>query len=328
MYLKTLLIIFTFFPLQKIYTQEKTKIDNIFSKQFQYSMISRGDNFPDFSVRKDSIDFLLFCLHEDLPLEAFMKKSGFDQDKVNNITSFLESKNWLYKVGNVYKPSIFIASEADGDTLYKYATSISKDISEAITNHLPTIKEMFSKTGIAKTDSFEQWSFFILSNVLLDSWQIDNVERDFLKRIERPTRHGKHYFQEIVEWNNRDREAFGIYGNQTIQTKDGKIFSIYGNNRGMKLSRELFNNKVSAADNIILEKIAESFLPNLLDILEKYRAYSEQVYNDTGYSTEISYDEFFIWWYHFIYTQATEELATRGVLIIPDNGNFYYEELP
>lgn len=114
-----------------------------------------------------------------------------------------------------------------------------------------------------------------------------------MKRSERPARHGKFYFQEIVEWNEQDREAFGIYGNQTIHTKDEKNFSIYGNNRGIKLSREFFEKKISASDNIVLEKIATSFLPKLLAVLESYRPYSEQIYEKLGYSKEISYDEFF-----------------------------------
>lgn len=141
-------------------------------------------------------------------------------------------------------------------------------------------------------------------------------------------RHGKYYFQEIVEWNNQEREAFGIYGNMMIQTKDEKTFSIYGNNRGQKLSRDLFEHKVSMSDNIILEKIADSFLPDLLAVLENYRAYSEQTYEKLGYSKEISYDEFFIWWYHFIYTQTTKELFEKGYLSVSHSGNFYYEMLP
>lgn len=45
----------------------------------------------------------------------------------------------------------------------------------------------------------------------------------------------------------------------------------------------------------------------------------------SGYAGEIAFEEFFIWWYHFIYTQATNILAERGKLIIPEGGNFYYK---
>lgn len=327
MHYKTKLIFLLFLILESASVMSQNEIDSIFLKKFQYSMISRGDNYPDFSSRKDSMDYLLFCLHKDIPIKSFMEKTNFDKTKMDGVISFLKSKDWIHKIGNAYKPTIFIASNADGDSLYKYATPVSRDIASKIISNLAEIESQFATTDIAKTDSFTVWSFFILSNVLLDSWQIDNVERDFLKRSERPARHGKFYFQEIVEWNEQDREAFGIYGNQTIHTKDEKNFSIYGNNRGIKLSREFFEKKISASDNIVLEKIATTFLPKLLAVLESYRPYSEQIYEKLGYSKEISYDEFFIWWYHFIYTQSTNELSEKGVLHIPDIGNFYYEEL-
>lgn len=328
MYSKLSFVLLFLLILQDANAQTHANIDSVFVKKFQYSMISRGDNYPDFSSRKDSMDYFLFCLHQNIPLVAFMEKTNFSKEKVNEITSFLESKDWLHKIGDVYKPSIFIANNRDGDSLFKYAAPISEDITSKIISNLPKIKDLFQTTNIAKTDSFDTWSFFILSDVLLDSWQIDNVEKNFLKRQNRPMRHGKYYFQEIVEWNNQEREAFGIYGNMMIQTKDEKTFSIYGNNRGQKLSRDLFEHKVSMSDNIILEKIADSFLPDLLAVLENYRAYSEQTYEKLGYSKEISYDEFFIWWYHFIYTQTTNELFEKGYLSVPHSGNFYYEMLP
>ena len=303
----------------------QNKIDSIFEKKFQYSMISRGNNYPDFSSKKDSMDYLLFSLHKNIPIEYFMEKTNFDKHKMDTIISFLEAKDWIHKVGNTYKPSIFIASNADGDSLFKYATPISRDITSKIINSLGEIKSQFETTDIAKTDSFDVWSFFILSNVLLDNWQINNVERDFLKRSNRPERHGKFYFQEIAEWNEQDRESFGIYGNQRMRTKDEKVFCIYGNNRGIEVSNNLYDKKISVSDNVVLEKIATSFRPNLLIILESNRAYSEQIYEKLGYSKENSYDEFFIWWYHFIYTQSTNELSEKGVLNIPDTGNFYYE---
>jgi hypothetical protein len=52
-----------------------------------------------------------------------------------------------------------------------------------------------------------------LSNVLLDNWQIENVETEFLK-AERPLRDGRRYYYAIFEKPASQRsEAFGIYGN-------------------------------------------------------------------------------------------------------------------
>ncbi|PXV62393.1 hypothetical protein CLV62_12082 [Dysgonomonas alginatilytica] len=320
-----IILIVSLFIIQNNKAQQKQDIDEIFAKKFEYSMISKGDNFPDFSIKRDSVDFLLFSLHKSISIDSFKEKTNFDNDKISKITSFLISKNWLHTIEGQYKPTIFIASDKDGETLYKYATPISKDIVGVIKENLPKIKEQFSTTDISKSQTFEEWSFLILSDVLLDSWQIDNTEKDFLKQTERPYRHGKNYYQAIMENTDASKESFGIYGNQ-MRSKDGRTVAVYGNNRNTNVKPTFFY-KISKHDDKIFSEMADSFLPELLFVLEKHRLYSENVYKELSYSDEITFEEFFIWWYHFIYTQATNEMANREILQIPENGNFYYEML-
>ena len=81
---------------------------------------------------------------------------------------------------------------------------------------------------------------------------------------------------------------------------------------------------VSDKDNEFFYAMASSFKPKLIAILEKYRSYGETVYRKTGYANEITYEEFYMWWYHFIYTKATDQLAEWKHLTIPPGGNFYY----
>jgi hypothetical protein len=297
-------------------------MDKLFNIKFEQAMISSGDNFPDFDCRKDHADLLLVSLHKNIPVEDFMKKTNFDENKIKEMLIFLESKNWIHKSGRSYKPTVFIADEKDGEDLYKSAQPISTDIILEIKKELPGIKRSFSETRIAKTDHFDKWSFFILSDVLLDSWQINNVENKFLQKENRPLRHGRHYYVSLFEAGNR-KEPFGIYGNQ-YSTCNGKASCIYGNNRNHANMNSTVN-KVSQPDNRIFENIAKSFFPNLLNILEKNRIYADSIYRRSGYSEEISFEEFYIWWYHFIYTQATEQMKAEGLMSIPETGNFEYE---
>lgn len=187
-------------------------IDEVFSKKFQSKLISRGDNFPDFRISKDSMYLFLVCLHNHIPESEFQKRMKFDNQRMDKIIQLLKQKNWLHEIDNQIKPSVFIATENDGKRLYKYAKPLSKDIAQAITQKLPEIKTRFMETDISKKQTFKEWSFMILSNVLLDNWQIFNVESEFLKAT-RPSRHGKNYYASITE-SSSDREAFGIYGNQ------------------------------------------------------------------------------------------------------------------
>lgn len=292
-------------------------VDTVFSKKLECSMISRGDNFPDRCINRDSVYFLFAALHKNIDIKDFASKTNFSMSKTDSILSLLEGKNLVHQINGKYKPTIFVCLTEDGEKLFSYAHPISEQIANVIEKNLSGIKRDFSKTGMAAIGNFEHWSFFILSDVLLDNWQISNVESDFLKAPERPLRHGKNYYCRISEVNS-GREAFGIYGNLV-----GKI-SVYGNNRKHCNLSET-ENVVSASDNEILETMAKKFLPKLLKVLEKNRAYMENIYVKSGYSNEITFNEFCIWWYHFIYTQTTDLLASRGMLQVPVSGNFVYK---
>jgi hypothetical protein len=309
---------------QVVIAQNTPKIDKIFEKKLQYGMISKGNNFPDFYPKNDSIDFLLFTLHEELPLQDFANKTGFSNEKVNTLTSFLENKGWIHKVNELYKPTVFVADLNAGQDLYRYAEPISDDISKEIKDCLPEIKKEFTRMDIAKKQSFDDWSFFILSNVLLDSWQIDSVENGYLKMTSRPSRHGKNYFYTIWEHDQSQQvEPFGIYGNQMMNI-DNRLICVYGNNRfGYKLLDR--SPIISKEDSEIFNAIAGIFLPKLLKVLDKHNAYSIGVYEKMGYHNEITFEEFFIWWYHFIYTQVTNMLSNESIIRIPQGGNFQYE---
>lgn len=302
---------------------QKADIDEIFRKKIEHSLISRGDNFAGFDPTKDSADLFLFTLHKKIPISEFKKKTNFDDTKIEKIIDKLVSKGWLIKHNDELKPTVFIADKVDGHNLYKKAEPISTEIAKSIMKITPLIKKEFSKTEISKKDSFGKWSFLILSNVLLDSWQIDFVESEFLKKSERPERHGKYYYYKISENTDVSRESFGIYGNQ-YQKINNKYISVYGNNReSLKIGKS--KNFISKADNKIFEDMAKLYLPTLIKTLNDYKAYSLNVYEQLGYKNEIAYEEFYIWWYHFIYTKATDKLHKRKALIIPKSGNFEYE---
>ena len=296
---------------------QSTNVQKIFSSKYQVTFISRGNNFPNFSTEKNDIKPFLVTLHNNISIKDFQKINGFSNSKIKRIEKLLIRKNWAHKNNDTLKPSIFIATKKDGEKLYEYANPISIEIVNSIKNEISSIKENFSKTDISKSQTFEDWSFFILSNVLLDSWQIKSVEKEFLQNIERPKRNGKNYYASLLEITG-EKESFNIYGNQSGQ------LSVYGNNRDNAIAR---NNKnyISKIDNQIFKEISDNFLPYLISILKNNKKYSLKVYNDLGYSNEITFNEFFIWWYHFIYTQTTNMMFEQGMLTIPKDGNFIYK---
>ena len=309
-------------------------LDAIFSGHFEHKMISSGPNFPDFYAKKDSLDLFLVALHEQVPVKQFQKRMAWADTTLNNHIAFLESKNWLVQADGL-KPTIFITSDAQGKSLFSYGTPIALEITQAIEEELYAVKKAYDKTALSKSQTFDELAFFILSDVLLDNWQINNVEREFLMADQRPERHGKHYYYAIMENATHPKEEFGIYGNQYRSLNDSTSLAIYGNNRNeaakrlkadpkFKASLLQTATRLSLTDNDILEGIANNFKPELLRILAKNSDYMHTVFEKTGYAKEISFEEFFIWWYHFIYTDVTNMLAERELLEIPEDGNFYY----
>ncbi len=289
---------------------------------YQKNIIAEGDNRPDFALSGDR-EKLIVSIHDRIQPEVFRNNNNWSLEKYNQEVSFLESKGFLKKTGDKVMTTCMVVNHEDGMNLYKYAEPISQAIADSILKIEDRVQEVYSTTQLAESYSYDSMAFFLLSNVLLDNWQIENVESKFLM-AQRPLRHGKNYYIAFLENISSTREAFGIYGNQS-----SRKYSAYGNNRG-SIDYATINNKISSfpkitkGDNIKLKAIADIFRSPLLEILETNRSYARKVFEKTGYVDEIAFEEFYIWWYHFIYSRATEILAERKALIIPENGNFLY----
>jgi len=310
-------------------------LSNIFTNTYRQSIISKGDNLPDFDRKKDSINLFLVALHERFEPADFQKKAGWSEEKLKANTQFLINKGWLVDDGKRLKPSVFIATDRQGAELYNYGKPLASAIAKSIEKEIPLIRNKLQAAGLSSQCNFDTNSFLILSNVLLDNWQIMEVEANYLKKENRPMRHGKFYYASIMENADIKSEPFGIYGNQYGKINDTTYMSIYGNNRNVVNERlksdiifrdSIFKNSLIITTELrrFFEVIAKDFRPTLLNILKDYSEYSHKVYEDTGYSDEIAFEEFFIWWYHFIYTSATNILAEGNHLVIPQEGNFYY----
>lgn len=320
----TILILSTFALVgcKNVAPNYQTEIDRIMNLEIEHSLISKGDNFPDFNPYADSLDYYLFLIHNKIALDQIKQHTSFTQQKIDSINSLLVNKNWLKIEADVPVPTIFIANHENGAYLYEKAKPITELIVKSIQDYLPTVTKTYKTLKLSENRSFENWSFLILSNVLLDAWQIDNVETDFLNAPTRPNRNQKNYYYSIMELTG-ETEAFGIYGNQ-YEEVENKVVSVYGNNRNL-IVPSTEQHFISKEDQARLTTLANDFKPRLITILKDNSAYIDKIYKESVYYDKISFEEFFIWWYHFIYTDVTDELAKKGLLSIPQGGNFYYE---
>lgn len=301
---------------------------NIFSVKLEHHLISRGDNRPNFNPYKDSIDYFLYAIHNGITEKEFAVKAGWSDEKLQQKIDLLLTAGFLKKSkGGKLIPNAMVVTQNDGKVIYKISEKVATEIADSLAVYLPKIKASYTAISFSDKFNFDQLSFFLISDVLLDNWQINNVESQFVK-APRTLRHGKNYYYQIAELDPKsDKEVFGIYGNQ-VQCNDTICAAVYGNKRvGIQLKN--YYNDVTAPyilpkDEEVFKQMALEFLPSMLSIFERNRTFFLRVYNQSKYKDGISFEEYFMWWYHFIYTRATDICAERKLIRIPDSGNFFY----
>jgi len=59
---------------------------------------------------------------------------------------------------------------------------------------------------------------------------------------------------------------------------------------------------------------------DLVALLERYRPAVRQAYEESPYSREVTFEEYFMWWYHLFYTDVTDRLIAEGYIVDPESG--------
>jgi len=332
--MKSLLLILSIFSILIISScniENMKTIDDIAKSTFEVKQISRGNNTPKIDITNDNMHVFLIALHYDIPVKKIAAKLNWnDETKKNNIELLMENK-LLKKKDDKFIPALGIFTLDRGDLLTEKCSILAQEIADSIVSKFDEINRLHNKTDISKIYSFHDLSFFYLSNVLLDNGQINNVEKEFLKK-DRPLRNGSKYYLAILEKEDESIvEPYGIYGNQVFVRNDSTIIAVYGNTR-TKLNKgwQNYQNKTihsySKEDfNIVVKAMPKIYLPTLIKILNMHKEDFEKTYTELGFDEQISFEEFFIWWYHIIYTEATGILMEQNYIKHPANGLFYYE---
>ena len=304
--------------------QSPKNLNQLLNSEYEQKIISSGDNFPKISLFENDRDKFLIGLHNGFDKIELKENLGWTDDELNEEISVLIENGFLQLRDNKPVPSICIIMQEEGQKMFQQSESVANKIVESLTEIEPQIKELFNEMKASEFVKYSDFKFFLFSDVLLDNWQINNVEESFLQK-QRTLRHGKRYYLKIAEKDTASKiEVFGIYGNQ-YNCKDSTCFITYGNNR---LNNKLSFNQlseidipfISISDQVILEKMAELYKPKLIDTLNKHRELFFNNYNISVYKNELSFEEYFIWYYHFLYTKATDILNEREVIEIPENG--------
>lgn len=268
---------------------------------------------------------------EYLQLLLDLQNKKFIQPPIalGDITSELLEEGLLsYGASGAIHNSGMVIRISDGPDLFALAEQYSQGIQQIVKVDLDVIEREVKAIAEFFGQPFLKYSFFILSNVLLDNWQIRNVEEFYLGQ-NRPQRGSKNFYFAVMENSQDGRDPFGIYGNIS-RTVEKHSCCFYGNNQGalssadfVELARKNEPLVLSQSANLALSKVALVVRDSLIGFFKSIDKELKDYHATSNWAT-ITYAEFFIWWYHFLYTQVTNDLAKSGNLIIPGSGMYPY----
>lgn len=314
---------------------------SLMNQDWEFKMISSGDNRPNFGPTNDSIHFIPILLNQGFELEEIREHFNWTKKSFDKKVETLYESEFLKKdKRGIVKANVLIFTIEDGITIRKSILPVVQEITESIIARYEFIVSKTKQIDCLKGFDFEAISLYMLSNILLDDGQIENVEREYLK-VERPLRGGKRYYAAYLGKEKGSLyESFGIYGNQ-MEGYEGFSLCRYGNQRWLpevmktneslkwqykdSLKRKELNIPViTEACNQELLWVANDFKPELLRLLRKYDSTLRKGYLEFTNSSQLNYEEYFIWLYHILYTEITENLIDRELIEIPeDNVSFY-----
>ncbi|WP_299523743.1 hypothetical protein [Winogradskyella sp.] len=310
--------------------KSNTSMDDVLNSKLLVYQISGFDG-PKVNINNDSLAQFLTSLYYNVPLTDIETALQWDSETtLNNIDVLIENK-LLSKRGDYYQPTLGILTLERGQLLKEEAQKVANIIADSIIKSLPKIQKIHDQTNISNYHDFKELSFFYLSNVLLDNFQIQAMEEGFLNKP-RPMRNGSRYYIAIVEdYTDNKTEPYGIYGNQGLFWNDSIGISVYGNKRvKSNVGWDNYEDKevyVFDKDDtpLVTEKMPTAFLPTLLDLLNDNKSNFESTYQKLNFDKEVTFEEFFIFYYHFVYTVATDILIEKDIIIKPQNSLFYYQ---
>lgn len=215
----------------------KPDMQKIAQSEYEISMISAGDNRPaiPYQKMKDDgwIEFMAL-LHHQADMDDIKSRLNWSDKELNDRVRTAIEYNYITRdKSGRYRPNLMVISRKDGAELQALAKEAAEPMSKKIISKMEEIQKRYNTLDAFKNIPFEDASLLILSNVLLDNWQIGAVEDQFLKSPRTP-HHGKNYYYSFMEKApGEETEAFGIYGNMVLRFNniDNLLVNVYGNRR-------------------------------------------------------------------------------------------------
>lgn len=210
----------------------EARIRGVLAREWEHHLISSGENFPGVSLQREHRGEIAVLLHYRVPEEAIRRHFGWTEEEAERRISELANEGLLRReeADGSWLPTFQVASREDRARYMPVPEEAVREAARTVAARLPEIRRRYAAIPGFRNVPFWAASLLVLSDVLMDNWQIDQVESRFL-RAERPLRGGKRYYYQIGERDAGDpREVFGVYGNQ-MRSYGPVTVGVYGNRR-------------------------------------------------------------------------------------------------
>jgi hypothetical protein len=164
-------------------------------------------------------------------LDKLREQHGWSEDDFSSRIERLKRAGLLGRSpSGALVPAFMVIEIEDAKRYLPVPADLVKRTSALISGKLPDILLRTRDIPEFRADARSATMFFVLSDVLLDNWQINNIEESVLGS-DRPLRDGNRYYLAIFEKPaDQKTEPFGIYGNGGA-VRAGIQVNAYGNRR-------------------------------------------------------------------------------------------------
>ncbi len=310
---------------------KEKNINEILNGKFVFVTIPQNDSIET-EFNQKQLKKLLVLLHNRVPESEIKNLLGLNniqyQEKINQLfgSSLIKKKE-----DGSFVPTCMIIDTINQRELKNIASPIGKLVAEIVIDRLPLIKSLYlkflmnnSQKGKTLTGfSFDEISLFLLSNVILNEWQLKNIQEKFIKSHP-PSRERDNYYAALFQLDNYN--SINVFLNRSILNDNylKKFYSkiIKENDFVYPSSYNYIKIPYEKKYEKLFENMASIVAKDLIENLEKKKPLLVKYFLNSVYKDEISFREWLMWVYQFIVTEATEYLIKKD--IIKEATNIYF----
>ncbi|MCX7796997.1 MAG: hypothetical protein N2249_00045 [Melioribacter sp.] len=291
----------------------RKNIDEVLKKDYAFRTIPQNDTVESVFNQKKYKEILIL-LHNRFTEREIINHLNISKNQYDLMINYLFGNGLIKKKeGGQFIPACMIIDENCKNELKKIAKPIGKIVSDIIIDRLPIIKDTYNthyeSKKMKEQTSFDESSFLVLSNVLLNKWQLKNIEEKFIKSPP-PKRGGKNFYAAILVVDSN--YELPIFLNRAY-VMGNKIVYIYSKNLFEK--EDFIINKARIHyEEWLFEKLASIITKDLIENLNKQKPLLVKYYLDSICKDEVSFREWLMWVYQFIVVEATKELVSMGII--------------